>query len=95
VIFSTETGEDRNQQLTIHSNLTLILEIALVGNYDDWELVHVLDPENLLVKRADFLKRGAGRNGVHEEEPLARTHILLSHCAVGENGDLRECEHAR
>jgi len=41
-------------------DLTLVFEIALVGNEDDGEKVLVLDAEDLLVKSRDFLERVAG-----------------------------------
>lgn len=59
--------------------MTFILKIALVRNNDDWELIHVLYSENLLIEGADFLERVAGSNGVDEQEALARAHVLLTH----------------
>jgi hypothetical protein len=41
---------------TIHADLTLKLEITLVGYDDNGEGVLILDAQNLLVERADFLK---------------------------------------
>jgi len=66
----------------VHPNLTLIFEIALVGNNNDGEGVNVLDSEDLLVESADFLERVAGCDGVDEQEPFACAHVLLTHRSV-------------
>jgi hypothetical protein len=66
-------------QRTIHSYLTFIFQVTLVRNNDDWELVHIFDPQNLLVECADFLERVPGRDRVDQEEALASTHVLLAH----------------
>jgi len=42
---------------TIHANLPLKLKVALIGDDNDGERVLILHAENLLMKRADFLKR--------------------------------------
>jgi hypothetical protein len=52
-------------------NLTLVLEITLVGDEDDGEKVLVLDTEDLLVKGRDFLKRVTGCDRVDQQEALA------------------------
>ena len=64
---------------TIHPDLTLVLQVALVGNEDDREAILVLHPQDLLVECADFLERIPGGDGVDEQESLARTHVLLPH----------------
>jgi hypothetical protein len=64
---------------TVHANLTLELEITLVGNDNDREPVLVLDTENLLVEGSDLFKRVARGNGVNSQESLAGTHVLLTH----------------
>jgi hypothetical protein len=69
-------------RLTIHSNLSLILKITLVGHDDDRERVLVLDAKNLLVERADLLERIAGGDGVNEEETFTGAHVLLAHSSA-------------
>jgi hypothetical protein len=49
------TSEDCNSP-TIHSDLSLILEVAFVCYYDDGEGVLVLHSEDLLVECADLLE---------------------------------------
>lgn len=56
---------------TVHANLSLIFKVALVGDDNHWERVLVLDSENTLMERGDFLERVARCNGVDEEETLA------------------------
>ena len=74
----------KREKRTVHSNLSVVLEVALVGDNDDWERVLVLDTQNLLVECADFLERIARRDGVDQEEALARAHVLLAHSTGGE-----------
>lgn len=64
------------------SNLPLILEVALVGHDNDGKVVLVFDPENLLVECRDLIEAVARGDAVHEEEALARAHILFSHRSV-------------
>jgi len=65
--------------LTMSRHLTLVLQIALVGNKDDGEKVLVLDTQDLLVKSRNFLKRVAGGDRIYEQEALSCTHVLLTH----------------
>ena len=65
--------------LTVHPHLPLVFQIALVGNDDNWERVLVLHTQDLLVEGANFLKRIAGGDGVDQEEPLSRAHVLFAH----------------
>ena len=67
---------------TVHSHLPLVLQIALVRDNDDGERVLVFHAEDLLVERADFLKRVARCDGVDQEETLSRAHVLLTHRTV-------------
>jgi len=64
---------------TIHSNLSFVLQVTLVGHNNNRERVLVLYSEDLLVEGADLFEGVAGCNGVHEEESLASSHILFSH----------------
>jgi len=51
---------------TIHANLPFKLKVTLIGDDNDGERVLILHAENLLVKRADFLKRVPRGDGVDE-----------------------------
>jgi len=66
----------------VHANLTLVLEIALIGDHNDGERVLILHPEDLLVEGADFLEGVAGCDGVDEEEAFACAHVLFAHGPV-------------
>ena len=48
---------ERLNKRTIHANLALKLQVTLISNDNNGERVLILDSENLLVKRADFLER--------------------------------------
>ena len=67
------------RERTIHPDLALKFQVALVGNKDDRETVLVLHSQDLLVERANFLKGVPGGDGVDEQESLARAHVLLPH----------------
>ena len=54
----------RKPQRTIHTNLSIVLQIALVRNDNDGERVAVLHTQNLLMEMRDFIKRAAGGDGV-------------------------------
>ena len=43
--------------LTVHADLALVLEIALVSDEHHGEVVLVLDPKDLLMKLIDLLER--------------------------------------
>jgi hypothetical protein len=73
---------EKKLRLTIHSNLSLILKITLVGHDDDRERVLVLDAKNLLVERADLLERITGGDGVNEEETFTGAHVLFAHSSA-------------
>lgn len=64
---------------TIHAHLSFVFEITFVRNDDDGEGILVLHSQDLLVERADFLKRVARRDRVHKKEALAGSHVLFPH----------------
>lgn len=66
----------------IHSNLSLILKIALVSYDDNRERILVLHTKNLLMESANFLERVAGGDRVNEEEAFTSAHVLLAHGSV-------------
>lgn len=41
---------------TLFGNLSLTLQIALIAHHDDWEIILILDSENLLLENQDFVK---------------------------------------
>ncbi len=59
--------------------MTFVFQITLVRYDDDGEGILVLNTENLLVERADFLEGVAGGDGIHKKETLAGTHVLFAH----------------
>jgi hypothetical protein len=67
---------------TIHSNLSFVFQIALVGNYDDGEGIFVFYTQDLLIESADFFKRVPRRDGVDKKETLSGAHVLLTHSTV-------------
>ena len=69
-------------QRTLPRHLTLTLQIALVSNDHHWEVVLVLDAENLLLESGNFLEALARRNVVDEQEALASPHVLFAHGTV-------------
>ena len=71
---------------TIHANLPLKLKVALVGDDNDGERVLVLHAQDLLVERADFLKRVPRGDRVDEQKPFTGPHVLLSHGTVSKRG---------
>jgi len=66
----------------IHSDLSLILKITLVGHDDDRKRILILDAKNLLVESANFLERIAGGDGVDEEKTFTGAHVLLAHSSI-------------
>lgn len=72
-------GEGNTKSRTLLGNLPLALQIALVSYHRDWEVVLVLDPQDLLLECHDLLKRLPRRDGVDEQETLACAHVLLPH----------------
>jgi hypothetical protein len=63
----------------VHSDLSFIFQIALVGDNNDRESILILDSKNLLVEGRDFLKRVAGSDGIHQKEAFSGAHVLLPH----------------
>lgn len=63
-------------------DLSLGLEVALVGDDDNGEVILVLDAQYLLLEGHDLLVGGTRGDGVDEEEALARAHVLLAHGRV-------------
>lgn len=53
------------QKLAVRLNLSLVLEVALVGDDHDGEKVLVLDTQDLLVERRHLLKRTPRRDRVY------------------------------
>ena len=72
----------RQGMRTVHSNLTFVLEVALVGHNYDGKRILVLDPQNLLMERANFFKRVSRGDRVDEQKPFTSPHILLAHGTV-------------
>lgn len=64
---------------TIHTNLTFVFQIALIGYYNYGERILVLDSKNLLVEGTYFLKGVSGGDGINEEKAFASTHVLFPH----------------
>ena len=80
-----QIGQERGQGRTVHANLALVLEVALVRNDDDWEVVLILDAQDLLVECADLLEAVARGDRVDGEEALACAHVLLAHCPAAQH----------
>lgn len=85
-----------NINIRIHSNeiwwieenhtllryLSLAFQITFVAYNDNWEVILILDPQNLLLEGHDLLEALSARNAVHQQESLPGSHVLLSHCRV-------------
>jgi len=41
---------------TLLGNLSLAFQITLIAHHDDWEIILILDSENLLLENQDFVK---------------------------------------
>jgi len=65
--------------LTVHADLTLVFEIALVPNEHHRKVILVLDPEDLLMELVDFLKRFSSGYRVYEDEAFSGAHVLFAH----------------
>jgi len=63
-------------------DLALVGKIAFVAAEDHWDVVDVLDTEDLFAEGCDFIEGAAGSDSVNEEEALASAHVLIAHCAV-------------
>ena len=81
--------ENGTLMLTVHANLTLVLEIAFVSNEHHRKVILVLDPEDLLMELVDFLERLSSGYRVNEDEPFSGAHVLFAHRSIGEKGDIR------
>ena len=71
---------------TLRANLSLVFAVTIVGYDDDGERVQLFDTEDVLVKRAYFIERVAGCDGVDEKESLACARVLLAHSTAGSVG---------
>ena len=67
---------------TLLGDLALGLQVAFVANDNDGEVVFILNAQNLLLKLLDLFKALSRCNRVHEQESLARPHVLFSHGRV-------------
>ena len=45
---------------TVRPNLALALQVTFIGDQDNWATIFVLDSQDLLVERANFLERVPG-----------------------------------
>ena len=64
------------------ADLSLILEITFVRHDDNWEMILVLDTEDLLVERAYLLEGATRRDGIDEQETFSSTHVLFAHRTI-------------
>ena len=78
-LINSETMKSGRYNRTVHANLALILQIALVCDNDDWERVLILDTENLLMECANFLERVPRGYGIYQQETFSCSHVLLAH----------------
>lgn len=69
-------------QRTLLRNLSLALQIALVSDNNNWEVVLVLDSQDLLLKGHDLLEGLSAGDAVDQKEALAGAHVLLAHGGV-------------
>lgn len=69
-------------QRTLLGDNAVGLQIALVSDNNDGEVVLVLDAQDLLLVRHDFLKGLARGDRVDQKEAFSRAHVLLSHGRV-------------
>ena len=83
-----ERGKGR--YVTIHADLALKLEVALVCDDDDGERVLILHAQDLLVERAYFLERVPRSDRVDEQKPFAGPHVLLAHGTNKRRGKSQE-----
>ena len=51
---------------TLLRNLSLVLQITLVPYHDNWKIILILDPQNLLLERQDFFETLSTRDAVHQ-----------------------------
>lgn len=56
-----------------------MLQIALVAHHQHGKLIAILHAQYLTLKLWYFIEAGMIVQREHEQETLARTHILLSH----------------
>jgi hypothetical protein len=62
--------------------LPLAVKIALVADDNHWEVVLVLDSQDLLLEGHNLLEALPVGYRVDEQEALSCAHVLLSHCRV-------------
>ena len=74
--------QDQKKKLTLSRNLPLALQVALIAHNNDGETIAILDAQDLLLEHLDLLERLPRRDAVHEQEALARAHVLFPHRAV-------------
>jgi hypothetical protein len=67
---------------TFLANLSLALQIAFVTDNNDWEVIFILDPQNLLLEGHNFLEALSVCNAVDEQEAFSSPHVLLAHSRV-------------
>ena len=72
----------RKQVHTLDRDLALVRQIQLVSHHHHGEDVLVLDTQNLLLEGPYLLKALPRRDRVHQQEALARAHVLLPHRRV-------------
>ena len=72
-------GKTKLRGLTVHADLTLVLEVALISDEDHREIVLVLYPKNLLMKLVYLLERFPRGYRVHEDEAFSGPHVLFAH----------------
>jgi hypothetical protein len=63
-------------------DFSLALQIALIADNNHWEVVLVLDAQNLLLEGGDLLETLAGSDVVDKQETLSCPHVLLAHGTV-------------
>jgi hypothetical protein len=69
-------------ELTMASDLPLVLQIALVCYNDDGKVVLVLYSQNLLVESEYFVETVPRGDAVNKQKAFSGSHVLLSHCPV-------------
>jgi hypothetical protein len=69
----------RRGQYTTDANLTLELQIALIGDNDDGEVVLILDLQNELLEVHGLFERVSRGHRVHKQDALSGTYIRCPH----------------
>jgi hypothetical protein len=57
----------------------LILQVGLVPDNHYWDVLVVLDADDVVAESLEFLKRGPRGDAKHQEEALAAFHVEISH----------------